>query len=243
MDSFYHTLLSDASYGYFPNNTISNFVNHLHTPITLDDGLFEVALAKYSFVYSPPFIEKGTPLCTINQENKDRTLYATKDLHSMNDITTDIVQQAKFIEFTVEKNGKLSLEFDSGEYTTVSLDEKISAKLGFTLMERSVNGFKIVYTAMLDQYFDSGQTRMHVYTDIVKPQYVGDILAPLVLIENYDGKSGRPNTKSVDNLQYFDLASNVIDKIHVYIKSETGDNLPFKFGNFCAQFHFRRKRY
>lgn len=67
MESFYHTVMSDASMNFYPDNTISNFKNHLHSPLKLDDYMYEVAITKYSYVYSKRFLEVGTLLYSFIQ--------------------------------------------------------------------------------------------------------------------------------------------------------------------------------
>jgi len=244
MDSFYQTLFSDASLDYFPNNSISNFVNHLHSPITLENELFEVALVKYSYVYTSPFITKGHLLLkTWDLENRMLPVFATKNLFSTKDIARNIEDQAGCVFLKENSDNLWTMEVNYKEYNKVELEHQTAAKLGLTDYYHEVIDGIGMLRGRMQPYFNNGQTRMQIYTDLIKPQCVGDISAPLLLIENYEGVNGYPTTKSVNNPQYFELSSNMIDNIRIYIKSETGENLPFTFGNFCAQLHFRRKRY
>jgi len=244
MDSFYHTLFSDASLDYFPNNTISNFVNHLHSPITLEDSLFEVALVKYSYIYTAPCIAKGQLLMVVwDLENRPVPIYASENLYTTQDISKNIEDQALGIFLKESGNHFWTMEVDFKVYMNMEMEGKTAAKLGLSNYNMEIINDIGIYQGQLQAFFNNGQLIMQIYTDLIKPQCVGDISAPLFLIENYEGSDGLPTTKSVDNPQYFDLNSNMIDNIRIYTKSETGEDLPFTFGNFCAQLHFRRKRY
>jgi hypothetical protein len=237
-------MFSDASLDYFPKNSISNFVNHLHSPIILEDGLFEVALVKYSYVYSSPCIPKGQLLISVWSLDENKTeFYARKSLYSTQEIALHIESLLPGIFLKESKSKMWTLEVDFSSYSRVELEQQSAAKLGLSDYSFEVIDSTGYLRANLLPFFNNGQTRMQIYTDLIKPQCVGDISAPLFLIENYEGVNGLPTTKSVDNPQYFDLGSSMIDNIRIYIKSETGEDLPFTFGNFCAQLHFRRKRY
>jgi len=91
--------------------------------------------------------------------------------------------------------------------------------------------------------FNYGKTRMFIYTDVVENQYVGHQMAPLLRISTYDGKDKHIKTVDFPHLQYIPVCKPYIEHILMYIRSESGEMLPFEHGTFSATLHFRRRRY
>jgi len=292
MDSFYHTLLSDSSHTYFPDNTLSNFRNYCSPSLSLDDDLYEVALVKCSFIYSEPFVKQGHLLCSIvSTKNKRSTamnippemnmtpeaipwlnrnynkgspskdpisasisstikstykglvspktqFFASKNCYSIEELTNEMRTQLD----------NTTLEFDNDVLKlstpkTIKFDEQIAAILGFSEFKMLKEEDKFIYTAQFKPFIKHGQTEMFIYSDLVKPQAMGDYSAPLLATIVYGGEDGQRKSVIFQHPQYFDVVRPNIDSIHIYIRSETGNTLPLTFGNFSAQLHFRRKRF
>jgi len=278
-NNFYFWVFSDASADIYPSNTISNFRNHVHTPIELESGMYEVALVKCSYIYTSPRIKKGEKLFdlivyngqrqrrdtppnyytdydgtqygTRNEEkstpqensipNKvtSKSCYATRDLLTYDELLIQMNKFDKSLKFTTLNNFvKVTL---SGEYNEVLFTEKVGAKLGFTCNPSCIKRDENGTVGDFQPYFQTGETQMFIYSNIVKPQYVGNMLAPLMRMENYAGEDGKPYTTMFEDLQYLELSTNLIENVHMYIKSEVGADLPFTFGKFTALLHFRKK--
>jgi hypothetical protein len=128
-----------------------------------------------------------------------------------------------------------------GYYESIRFTNFISAVLGFT--EQKKESLEDSYIGLYPHLFDYGQTRMFIYTNIVKSQNVGNELAPIIRITNFSGTDGKIQTQEFTHLQYVPINVSHIDYIHMYIRSESGDYLPFDVGTFSASLHFRQKRY
>jgi len=181
---------------------------------------------------------KMTPeLLTYNEPIEVLDICATSNCYSIQDIIEQI--QKQITDSVFEYNEVL-------KFTTskrIKFDEKIAAILGFSEFKIDQNEDKLDYIAQFKPYMKHGQTEMFIYSDLVRPQMMGDHSAPLLATAVYEGDDGRRNTITFRNPQYYNLARSNIESIQVYIRSESGENLPFTFGNFSAQLHFRRKQF
>jgi hypothetical protein len=83
---------------------------------------------------------------------------------------------------------------------------------------------------------------MFVYCDIISPQIVGDVKAPLIRTISVSGVYGAVTTVDFPNIHYVDLLTRNFQSIRITIKSEAGYTIPFKYGKTIVKLHFRRKR-
>jgi len=327
MDSFYHTILSDSSHNYFPNNTLSNFRNYCSPSLDLQDDLWEVALVKCSYIYSIPLIKKGdlllrygagkrnvrsipselkgwlpfeSPLILLKSpttlsktqtvsestlknaspatnkttknpivENDPVSILVSKPNEAINRESSDHQQMvnkcvddkviASGVHYVYAKENIYTVEtllrhiesqihqtkFEQKEYLefrgpeNVKFHPRIAAILGFTDCSNEKN----VYTAQYKPYMKNGMTEMFIYSDLIKPQAMGDVSAPLLATTVYEGEDGQRQSIVFHHPHYYELTRPNIDSIHMYIRSESGEILPLTFGNFTAQLHFRRKKF
>lgn len=85
-------------------------------------------------------------------------------------------------------------------------------------------------------------SRIYVYTDIIKPQLVGDAHLPLIAVAPVNGESGC--TSAHWNFlppYYLPVSRTYINDIEFQIKSEFGDFVPFRNGIVINRLHFRRR--
>lgn len=80
---------------------------------------------------------------------------------------------------------------------------------------------------------------LYVYTDIVKYQYVGDTLAPL--LRNVVVPNNKLTTQNViyDSPHYLPVNKSEIDTINIRITDELGNNIKFRRGKSICKLHFR----
>lgn len=83
---------------------------------------------------------------------------------------------------------------------------------------------------------------LYVYVDIIAPQIVGNVKAPLIRNIAVTGDYGRVITVDFPNVHYVDLLNRSFQSITISIKSESGWTIPFNFGKTVVKLHFRRKR-
>ncbi|GFT08828.1 uncharacterized protein TNCV_663661 [Trichonephila clavipes] len=80
-----------------------------------------------------------------------------------------------------------------------------------------------------------------LYSDIVEPQIIGDVLAPLLRIVNVTGHDGEIVCVKYDRPHYLHVSRKQIDTLEIVIRSHTGELIPFERGRSYVKLHFRQK--
>lgn len=93
----------------------------------------------------------------------------------------------------------------------------------------------------IDQKYDNGVfliNNIYIYSDIIKYQYIGDTLAPLLRTINIPSKL---STESViyDSPHYIPVNKSSISTINIKITDELGNNIRFERGKTILKLHFR----
>lgn len=93
----------------------------------------------------------------------------------------------------------------------------------------------------IDQKYDKGVfliNNIYIYSDIIKYQYIGDTLAPLLRTINIPTTL---STESViyDSPHYIPVNKSSIDTINIKITDELGNNIRFERGKTILKLHFR----
>jgi hypothetical protein len=101
-------------------------------------------------------------------------------------------------------------------------------------------GASNIYVSETEVDVNRASHTFFIYCDLVADSTVGDVTAPLLRTTVATGKYGE-NVKEIFNRpMYLPLKTNNFDTIEISIKTETGDNVPFTFGNSLVTLHFRR---
>jgi len=82
-------------------------------------------------------------------------------------------------------------------------------------------------------------TSLYIYSDIIKYQYVGDELAPL--LRNVVVPNSAKTTQNIiyDSPHYLPVNKTIIDNINISIRDEIGNFIHFKRGKSIVKLHFR----
>ena len=97
-------------------------------------------------------------------------------------------------------------------------------------------------TAEREVDLEHGFHDLYVYCDIIRPQYVGDTLVPLLRIIPVEGEDGQRISKSFMRPQYLPVSRKQFESIEVNIKRDTGEPVPFEFWRVFFTLHFRLSR-
>ena len=179
---FYLTLPSNSSMAYFPNNTVANFRVKLAETIDLP-GQWEVALVGLHYPHTWPTIKKGvqqTFLYNLGAGLKDETAILKEVYYP------SLEQLIKALNASMSKEAQAKIKFSYNPSSRkVTVDVKRGATIWFTGDIAAVLGFaqdcfiekktSSPYTADINGGFSS----LYVYTDIVDPQFVGDVKVPV----------------------------------------------------------------
>ena len=247
------TLPSNASMDQYPDNTQTDFITNLSTPI-ICEGKFEVALLEITFRQSiKTFI--GTMMI---KEIGNLSQFVTADLYlhegehvenflsrlnyELNRIIDNLLRNNEFLEKLYKKTSFKNY-FGYKDSRVYISDKLPNVVLYFSGLITKIFKFDFDFNFR----FNSGTTpekgdilffypsnvpirtldEIFVYTNIIKNQYVGDTLAPL--LRGVGNRGGNSDTTTVEfiNPLYVELNKTEIRNIHIYLRDSKGNKIPF----------------
>lgn len=267
MDQFFVVLPSDSSMNYFPDNTVARYKTKLVHPICIE-GDYEVALTEliyplnfHNFVpkdkcslHYPPtsmdisqigmscynlvnwelqsgYFENVNKL--IDHLNKDLNK-ALKTLYKVN------AGDPSYFTYKNERmNFLLTGMLDLGREDVTHFVNYLAEEAGMSknLIDQLKIGKNEPYV-LPDPY--SENRLMYVYSDIVRPNLVGDVQTPLLRVVALKGKRGEMMSEVFHNPYYVPVARRGFDTIEININTELGEPMPFVDGKSVAVLHFRK---
>lgn len=133
------------------------------------------------------------------------------------------------------KHVEVKLPFEGIE---VEMDDPIAALLGF-------NRHKFAGTDRIKAEFPfdvkSSFYSLFVYSDIIKPQVVGDSHAKLLQVTPAPQRTNTIISHTFNPIQYAALERNSFETIDIAIRNSPGDYVPFTTGLSIVKLHFRPK--
>ncbi|CAL8092563.1 unnamed protein product [Orchesella dallaii] len=179
----------------------------------------------------------------IKSVRSDHDLILYGDAYDIDSLLKEVNYVSMLTEFYKENNKvMMKQKFLSSPYR-IKFDESFLAILGLNVINKEERKEEeIIYTPEYRPFFGHGQQKMYIYVDIIENQFIGGQLAPILRVTDYSGDAGKTVIQEFAHNQYIPLRNVNLDQIHMYIKSETGENLPIELGAFTATLHFRKKR-
>jgi len=117
----------------------------------------------------------------------------------------------------------------------------MSAKLGIThRIVDETNSINRIYRGQSKVFLPSGETKLFIYSDLIRAQTVGSEFSPSLRIIPYKEVDMETTVYEVRHPQNIKLAKSGIDYLHTYIRTESGTNPPFQAGTFGATLHFQQ---
>jgi hypothetical protein len=236
-DSFYITLSSDASTSTYSSNTPSQFLNILGNRIQLDDSSWKVGLAEIHIPLTCYNVIKGENIIwfQIKGYNVVKHKITPGYYRTIQQLLDELNKITPFITFEYSNTVYITA---NDNIETLYLSDMLALQLGF---EPKSNLLKWEH-AQKQPYIDIGYPhQVFVYTDIIQPQFVGDIKAPLLrIVAMSDTNHGKVQSTAFQNIHYLPLAKLSFDTIEVLLKDHAGANLPFASGTLTVTLHFIR---
>lgn len=237
--SFYVTLISDSSLHFFPNNKISQFTTQLPSPINLN-GEWEVALVDFIYPHTWYNVRRDNNL--FGFELGDGILEGRRVPPGCYETIPDLI---KGMTLTSHKN---KIEFNYHPITkrvTIKTDKKSKVILHEGIAE--LLGFEPGQYAGFQQspFVSDPNTSfpvMYVYCDLVEPQIVGDVQAPLLKIVTVQGKDSEIINVHYPRPFYLPVIRQHFQTIQVDIRLHSGSLVPFERGKVFAVLHFRLRQ-
>lgn len=256
-EEFYLTLLSNSSMKYFPNNTSTNFITKLPKSLKLI-GDWQVAVVEFQHpctIFSVQESENYVRIIhrkTVYIDDRDDGFYdetiEVKIPPSNYDSIQDVIELlnthkllSNKIKFDYQKESNYVIFVNlSKDILRVEIAPKLCRQLGFSphdnILKKPIGVHKAsIYLGLPPQIF--------LYCDIVDPQIVGDVMAPLLRVVSLDSSKyvfGVNRMVTFSHLNYIPVMKREFDTIEIDIRSDTGYIIPFEFGTTCVKLHFRR---
>lgn len=243
--SFYLTLPSDSSLNFFPENKISHFITRLPTPIELV-GDWEVSLCQ--LIYPRTWHNVNADNNLIGFDLGDGKELGRRIPHGFYSNVPDILK-AIVIEDHRDKiafnynpvTKRVRIKVRNG--ARVILHDGLCQMLGFDPCEIASTDDESEKTIFSPYAADpSAQFRvLMLYSDIVEPQIIGDIFAPLLRIVNVTGEDGDTICVQYDRPHYLPVSRKRIESLEIVIRTHIGNLTPFERGRSYVKLHFRQK--
>ena len=106
--------------------------------------------------------------------------------------------------------------------------------------EHGKDGFTV--TGYAPVFENAGWTSLFVYCDVIRPQYVADVLANCLKVVPYKGSNGDICHHSFVQSQFVDVSVSTLEVIHITILTETGSKVSFDYSPVSLTLKFRQKQ-
>jgi hypothetical protein len=123
------------------------------------------------------------------------------------------------------------------EIKYIELSRKLQYMMGFK--ERILRARLNIATDLVD--LSAGMGHLYVYSSIVAPQIVGNVMAPLLRVVRAEGHSGDVIEKVYSTPHYVPITAKECNRIDITVCSDSGLPIPFQYGKVIVKLHFRRK--
>ncbi|GBL65018.1 hypothetical protein AVEN_1362-1 [Araneus ventricosus] len=212
---------------YFPENKISHFITRLPSPLQLH-GEWELALTQ--FIYPHTWYNVNEKNNLIGFDLGDNKVIGRRVPPGFYETVPDILKGIALEEF----RDKITFKFNESTKRVqikvkgkarVILHDGLSKMLGFDPTEIVSNhpNVETVVESPLVPDPCAHYRVLFLYTDIVEPQIVGDVFAPLLRIVNVTGSDGEMVCVQYDRPHYIPLSRKIIDTIEIVIRTHRVD--------------------
>ncbi len=252
-----------------PNNTPAEF--RVTLPHSLDlDGEWEMGLVEIQYPYSWNNLQGGTDtsiqdnwiLINMQPSYYNGIIEVYVPAGSFSDVDDLIIAIREAMKNWKPPQDSKSKRFDLSQLFKISYDKtykRVQIKLNPTGIKGAVlckslqymlgwgaswsRAFtKSVNNANYPPDLTSGFNTLYVYCDLVQPQIVGNILAPLIRTVPISGKFGETVDKVFLGPHYIPLRSKRFDTIEFSIRTDRNEPVLFNFGKVIVKLHLRRKQ-
>ena len=135
---------------------------------------------------------------------------------------------------------RVKLKLDDDIVKGVILGQTIQYMLGFGI-DKTYAFTKSVTVAKYPPDITSGFNTLYVYCDLIQPQIVGNVLAPLLRTVPLSGEYGSTTNKVFLAPHYLPLRSKSFDSVEIAIRDDTDQPVQFMFGKIIVKVHLKRK--
>lgn len=262
-DSVYVTLSSNVDPTFYPDNTLTHFLNKLPQEIDLNDGGWEVGLTELSIPFS--WLNVQSNEITINlrwkREESLHELYGTDKSDHLSETLTlppghyptaqqlidrlnTMLQKCEhevfrgnvyfFYDHITQK-----VTFEGRNDVDASFSTKLLRMLGVLNVTSDVYLEKFVGDDVVD--VADGVHNLYIYSNVVEHRPVGRMMVPLLrIIPVVDSAGNVTKNHAFESVHYLDARRGVFESIEIDIRTVAGESVPFQRGEIIATLHFRK---
>lgn len=88
----------------------------------------------------------------------------------------------------------------------------------------------------------AGQYSLFVYCDVIQPQIIGNVVAPIIRVVSISGSYGDSVDQHYDNPHYVPVLKKEFETIEINIKDDVGKDVAFDHGKVFIKLHFRKPK-
>lgn len=257
-------LVSNASMNLYPGNKVGDFKVQLPTPQHFDSS-YRVAVTRVSFTksyFNYDFKPGERMIRAVHADSKNN--YNPTPEHLNKCILSVAPLPGYYTPETFVEMLNLTIQdlLIKGDHEIKTYPE-YSISNGYLMVVPGIlkdkDGYETRWECGFDDYTTKvlgieklpirpvfmmqGFTDLYLYSDLVFPTIVGDKTCELMCI--LDGQTDKPYgthcTETYDQPWYLPLARNNFQTIHVYLRNDAGQELPFKFGRLNLRLSFRKE--
>ena len=240
---FYLTLPSNSSMQYYPNNKTSSYITKIPTRLELN-GEWEVGLAEIKYPHTWYNVREGKNFLEVFRSHnwfakiKIKAGYYKSIKEVVKKIMSNGLKEITDVKLVYDDTSK-RITIKCKNNVTVILKDDIARIFGFvtgTDIQAAVNrGFTLALP-------ETGNQNLYVYTDIIRGQYYGDVVVPILQTVTVKGEHGTSISKHFERPHYIPLNKTNFDTIDINIRDEVGDLVAFEHGKVNITLHFRRSK-
>jgi hypothetical protein len=123
----------------------------------------------------------------------------------------------------------------------LGLDGKELRSGHLTPYSRNDNRIEWIHVAAGPPDLRAGLYSMYVYCDVVAPQVVGNVNAPLLRVVNVQGSHTDIVDKVFTNPHYVPVLKREFESIEINISDDAGVPVNFKYGKIFVKLHFKKQ--
>lgn len=242
-EEFYVTLPSNASMQDFPENSVSSYFVRLEKPLRLE-GKWIVGMVEMHYPNSWDNVTDGRIIVNQKATNSAIVVFAkTGRYRTEEELIEEIRQQLS--AHKIENSIQFSRDKITNRCHITVKENDLEIKLSQNLS--NILGLEWIYYGygynVSERQCDitEGFTSLYVYSDIIKPQIVGDVHARLLRIVPVSQRNRVLNqVEYFQHVQYYPVAENGAETIQILIRRDDGRPVSFQSGKSNTILHFKK---
>ena len=184
------------------------------------------------------YVDKNVIKCEMNAGLYESNKHFISELNKLAEALGTLTNGKNKVKFHYNSASKKAGVILYEDNSTLSLSDDLYHILKLPATVTGVGSFKAEHMMDLDQSFKS----VFVYSDLVHPRPVGDVVVPLLRTLPPIDKTQETVHHLFEKPHYIPLARFQFDTVEILLTTDKGEQIAFVNGHTIATLHFRRRR-